>query len=267
MQPAPKRGALPTALWAIRSGLHPVAVKHWDKAPIGKGWGLTIPTRESLLRIYDENPGAGVGLALGPEPGLVDIEADTPEAAATLAELPATLGWSSARGFHKLYRWTPALAELGPSSVVYCGGLEIRKGFQGKQLMSVIPPTVGTNRRCRRWSGCWDVFPFPDTFLLRKEPTDRKPARVCVPLGNTHRYAAAALRGEAQAVAEAPEGTRNNRLNLAGYRLGGLIASGMIDRVTVEDVLGEAALDCGLGEREIRATLRSSIDAGMQHPR
>ena len=66
-----------------------------------------------------------------------------------------------------------------------------------------------------------------------------------------------ALRYEAKAVAEAGEGTRNNRLNLAAWKLSRLIAPGALTREAIESELGDAALTAGLGEQEIRATLKT----------
>lgn len=265
MHPAPKRGALPTALWLLRNSLWPVPIEPAGKRPIGKGWGEERIDRDRLTAVFGSRRGIGVGIALGPEPGVIDVEADDPAAAELLHSLPPSLGWSSARGEHRLYRWSDQLKQAGPA-VLHVGGAELRLGGEGKQLVSVCPPTVGTDRRCRRWNGCWEVAPFPEELLRklerpasRQEPTDRG----CV--GN--RYAAAALRRESRAVRSALEGTRNETLNKAAFSLGQLISMGLIDRSTVEAELLDAALEAGLGEREILTTLRSGIEAGIARPR
>src|ERR1051325_5584355 len=103
MRPAPKRGALPTALWMLRSGLWPVPMQFHAKKPIGRAWGASYPTRDRLLDTFERHPGAGVGIALGPAAGLVDFEVDAFDQAAPLlsrVELPPSLGWRSARGEH-----------------------------------------------------------------------------------------------------------------------------------------------------------------------
>ena len=80
-------------------------------------------------------------------------------------------------------------------------------------------------------------------------------------------YAATALEREIGAVQAANEGNRNNRLNLAAYSLGQLIADGMLTRGEVESALLNGALAGGQSEREALATIKSGIDAGMKNPR
>lgn len=80
-------------------------------------------------------------------------------------------------------------------------------------------------------------------------------------------YGRSALEREAGKVTIAAAGERNNALNEAGFSLGQLIAGGLLQRDEVEETLALAGMRAGLAESEIRATLRSSIDAGMKHPR
>ena len=47
------------------------------------------------------------------------------------------------------------------SAVAHLSGAELRIGGAGKQLLSVCPPSVGADRRCRRWNGVWEVAPLP----------------------------------------------------------------------------------------------------------
>jgi hypothetical protein len=69
-------------------------------------------------------------------------------------------------------------------------------------------------------------------------------------------YALAALRGEAEEVAAAPVGLRNETLNRAAWKLARLDA---LDHHEIEDVLVAAAHDCGLGALEARATIRGAL--------
>jgi AAA domain len=81
------------------------------------------------------------------------------------------------------------------------------------------------------------------------------------------RYAEKALLDEAERVRAAPEGTRNSALNRAAFSLAQLVSGGLLDEDTVADTLFEAAGTAGLGNQEIRATLRSGMKAGINHPR
>jgi hypothetical protein len=46
-----------------------------------------------------------------------------------------------------------------------------------------------------------------------------------------------------------------------------MVAVGALDRTAVEAALTGAALAAGLGEREVKRTIRSGLEAGMSHPR
>jgi hypothetical protein len=56
-------------------------------------------------------------------------------------------------------------------------------------------------------------------------------------------------------------------LNRAAFRLGQLLATGILDRATVELALTGAALAAGLEEREVERTIHSGLEAGLAHPR
>jgi hypothetical protein len=272
MHPAPRDGALATALWLLDEGFWPIAIAPNSKRPIQKYWGTVPPTGDRLVATYDRHKEAGVGFKLGPAVGLVDLEIDEPEeAAAFLAavQLPETLGWTSARGTHSLFKWDSRLNGLLTSAVAHLPGCELRAGGPARQTMSVCPPSVGTDGRPRAWNGCQEIAPLPESLLgeieLRSvrrayDPADRQ-------IVSSSRYAAAALHYEAEAVADAQVGTRNRTLVRAAFSLGQLVATGLLSRGTVEVELTVAALAAGLREGDIAATLRSGLDAGMANPR
>ena len=167
-----------TALSLLAEGLWPVPITAHDdarsinpgKAPIGKAWGLKRHTPESLAAVYAKHPGAGVGLKLGPEGGVIDIDVDDPSAAKdtllTLfgGEVPDTRGWTSARGYHWLYRWDERLAGF-KKAIVKIPGLEVRIGWsnEGKQYQSVVPPSVGADGQPRVWNEHAEIKPLPDS--------------------------------------------------------------------------------------------------------
>jgi hypothetical protein len=201
---------------------------------------------------------------------------DDPDAAGPLLDrlcLPPTLGWTSARGAHRVYAWDRRLDGLCLPAVVYLAedAAELRLGGAGKQLVSVCPPTVGTDGRRRRWSGVWEVAPLPERLLgelaRRAAPAAREPGRARPLPSGTARYAAAALRAESRLVRDATPGTRNRALNRAAFNLGQLVAAGVVARDVVEAALQEAALAAGLPEPEVLATLRSGLQAGLRRPR
>lgn len=81
------------------------------------------------------------------------------------------------------------------------------------------------------------------------------------------RYGLRALERECDEVRTTPDGSRNVQLNKSAYSLGQLIAGNELTQVTVENALYDAAVACGLPEREIISTMRGGLDAGMKEPR
>jgi hypothetical protein len=286
--PAPTSGAMQTALWLLRAGLWPVPISppadarapSPGKSPIGRGWGKERPSFVRLRAIYKRYPDAGVGILLGPFSGVVDLEVDDPRGAAPLFDRlfpdgpPPTLGWQSIRGEHRLYRWDDRLDGVSRNAVAYLegGAAELRIGGRGKRVVTVCPPSAGIDGSRRDWNGTWDIAPLPLPLLTELDRLQGashcgSPRRVFPPGQVTDRYSAAALRREAGLVRGAAPGTRNRFLNRAAFCLGQLVASGMLERGTVEAELTDAALAAGLSEPEILGTLRSGLEAGMLEPR
>lgn len=81
------------------------------------------------------------------------------------------------------------------------------------------------------------------------------------------RYGSAALTGECDRVAAAPDGTRNDTLNRAAFNLAQLVDQHILDRGTVVDNLRSAALMAGLPEREVDLTLASAFKGAGDKPR
>ncbi|HEX9117395.1 MAG TPA: phage/plasmid primase, P4 family [Anaerolineae bacterium] len=78
-------------------------------------------------------------------------------------------------------------------------------------------------------------------------------------------YAQAALASEAADLARQTEGTRNDALYRAGFKMAGFVR--LLGRWPIEDALIDAALQTGLERPEIERTLKSAIDAGIAFPR
>lgn len=85
--------------------------------------------------------------------------------------------------------------------------------------------------------------------------------------GDITPYAAEALARETMNVSTAPEGTRNDTLNIAAVKLGALVAGGHLPAGEVVRELTLAATTAGLEESEIRKTLNSGLRKGETSPR
>jgi hypothetical protein len=81
------------------------------------------------------------------------------------------------------------------------------------------------------------------------------------------RYGATALEREAENVATAAEGARNQALNRAAFKLGQLIAAGHLTEADVTTELTAAALQADLEPDETRRTITSGLNAGRRNPR
>jgi hypothetical protein len=100
---------------------------------------------------------------------------------------------------------------------------------------------------------------------LLAPPAPAPPAPAAV-IGGRAGYATAALRGEVQRVLDARPGTRNAALNRAAWNLARHIATGLVDRQLVEDVLCQAGHAAGgQSPAGVAATVRSAIDARLRH--
>lgn len=85
--------------------------------------------------------------------------------------------------------------------------------------------------------------------------------------GTSTPYGETALNYEIGDLLQAPEGTRNDALNTAGFKLAQLVAGGELTHSDVEQSLTMTAHTIGLDDAEIVATIRSSMTAGLLLPR
>ena len=264
----PPSSARETAFWLLECGLWPVLVRPGMKAPVDRGWGLKLPSRDQLEAGFRRLPEAGVALLLGPQSGVVDLEVDDPlEAETVLSRLfpdgvPPTVEWESPRGTHRLFRWHPLMTGV-PSVITFAdGALELRVGGEGKQVMSICPPTAGEEDGVpRRWRNVGTISPLPDGMMrcLRQKAVRPKRLSLRASQGPPSR----ALEREAARVRAAPVGTRNATLNRAAFVVGLHVGRGGLDRPEAESLLQEAAEACGLSMAEAASTIRRGISAGI----
>jgi Bifunctional DNA primase/polymerase, N-terminal/Protein of unknown function (DUF3987) len=278
------RGLWPLALWPVGAEIptkdgQKIAT---GKEPIGVAWGKERPTEVSLREIFRSHPGAGVGLLLGPEGGVIDVEGDGPEAEASFdrlmgGEVVETMGWSSRRGMHRLFRWDPRLAILGKikTTLAELPDLEIRTGLTGKQAQSACPPTPGEDGIARVWNGCETIAELPEAAIRFLENAMARPKGTPLAgtaVGGNHASDPAAawfhkaLDTEAGKVAMAMEGTRNDTLYKAAATLGGMIHHGHLTEPEIVAALTEAGRRAGLGEEEIAGTIASGLEWGKAKP-
>jgi len=119
------------------------------KHPVGKGWASSATSDEETISEWPEL--ANIGLLLGPDSGVIDVEFDCEEGRLTAEELFAgiiTPTYQSGRSIHRLFRWTESLP---PVQKMEIRGLEVRIGGAGKSTQSVLPPSRHYSGREYRW--------------------------------------------------------------------------------------------------------------------
>ncbi|MFI7541636.1 bifunctional DNA primase/polymerase [Actinoplanes sp. NPDC049599] len=135
----------------------------------------------------------------------------------------------------------------------------------------IAPPS----RHVERTTYYWVVGPGAEPaeapgallgLITGPEPPAPRGAPAGRPIGRPDRYAAVALAAEVDRVARAPVGTRNDTLNRAAFALGRLVGAGLLDPGLVTGELTAAARWAGLGQAEIRRTIRSGLTAGRRQP-
>ena len=111
------------------------------------------------------------------------------------------------------------------------------------------------------------VSNLPAAFLeaLTRRPVPAVPAAMST--RRTTAYGAAALRSELERLLRAPEGNRNEHLNLSVFRLAQLVAAGDFDSTELEREALAIALVTGLGRAESEKTIHSGLHAGLSYPR
>lgn len=161
------------------------------KHPIGDGWQHRATGDESEVAEWfeDENEVVpNVGVLLGRQSGVIDVECDTDDAAASLRQWGLdgvdTPTFRSGRGEHRMFRWDSRLPDV---AVMKVDGIEVRLGGGEKAAQTVLPPSRHAGGSCREWlpgkspSDC-EIAPLPENFrraLLQpaEGKAGRSPAR------------------------------------------------------------------------------------------
>jgi hypothetical protein len=225
--------------------------------------GLTeASTDPRLIEMWWEHwPHANVGLRTGVLMDVADID--------------------SAEGWHGLLHLLGGSMPNGPRVRTGSGGWHFwfaTTGFGNRVGLTqgldwrgaggyvVAPPSrhVQGDYRWVRRPG--DVLPTvsPALGAIIEGPSVAPPAQR--PITHPGPYAQAALAAEADRVARAPLGTRNDTLNRAAFSLGRLVGGGLLAGGDVARELEAAARFAGLGRAETRRTIRSGLTAGRRAP-
>ena len=225
---------------------------------------------EQIKAWWKRWPKANIGYATG---NLVVVEVDGELGLRTRTRLtaegrtwPVTLTSMSGRpGLHFYYRPPSGVrvanaAGLSPAGRGIGPGIDVR----GHGGYVVVPPSVHPSGRVYRWSVRAEPAPLPLWMLEALRP----PGPVLRPREGevTTAYAEAALEGECEAVRTAPDGTLNDTLNRAAFKVGTMVPEGLSEDAARSALL-RSAVQNGHPERSALRTIDSGLRAGMARPR
>lgn len=256
----------------------PVAPR--QKAPaLLKSWQqIANANAPTVLQWWTRHPRANIALLCGASSGVVVVDIDGAEGEATLAALerehgalPATVTVLTGRGRH-LYFAHPgcdvsnSAGRIGPKIDVKADG-----GYV------LAPPSLHPSGAVYRWApgrrlGAIALAAMPEWLLALALKHEREPVngstRPVTPdeWAQKNRYWLGAVAGEVKNILVAPDGTLNNTLNLAAYKLGGLVAGEGFEPAYARSELLRAAVAKGHPERGARASIDSGLTSGMDAP-
>lgn len=138
----------------------------------GDGWQHRVTCDEDVIASWLEGDDRfNIGIRLGRESRIIDVEVDTPEAQEVLEQFGLhevdTPTYRASRGEHRLFRFDDRLPDV---AVVKVGGLEVRTGGGGRAAQSVAPGSWHKSGKQYEWlpgKSIDDVDPaaIPEHFL------------------------------------------------------------------------------------------------------
>jgi predicted P-loop ATPase len=264
------------------------------KVHSGTNWGSTTDP-DKVRANFTSRPEANIGVATGAVSGIFDVETDTAaghgegvDGAAELAKLEAKHG-----------KLPDTLQFMTPSGSKHSLFVHYGPGFKIKNLVGLVrgvdvkgdggffqaPPSMVPAREATadkpakpggtyKWLNDLPIADAPQWLLDAIQTHNQKPPeRVAIRkpyAGETSSHAGKAMNLQYDEVASAPEGTRNDALNKASYRLGQYIGAGELsDEQATETMLAACESNGSLeddGKGQCLATIKSGIRGGIEDP-
>lgn len=141
------------------------------KHPYFHDWpALATNDEETIFSWFRDCPHTNLGLLLGPESGVIDVEIDGDDARRAWDSLGLGEVWTptytSGRGPHRLFKWQEGLPRSAVKKVM---GIEVRLG-NGSAGQSVIPPSKHVSGAKYSWIDGLspedvDVAPLPEKLF------------------------------------------------------------------------------------------------------
>ncbi|CAN5188011.1 bifunctional DNA primase/polymerase [soil metagenome] len=268
---------LQAALTYSRWGWRALPLEPGGKRAFLRDWPNRASDNPDVITAWwQARPDYNVGVLTGGASGIVVVDVDGEHGVhwwrrlAAAFGVPETATVFTPRGGHYYFQH--------PGPPVPCSAGRVAEGVdvRGERGYVVAPPSVRDDGGRYVWARLDRPAHMPQWLLEAVHYRPEQPQRSPKPLPpddlmGCDRWAAAALRAEAAAVAGAQPGQRNTTLNKASFSLGQLVGAGYVNRGQLEAALYDAAVASGLvdddGEQAVRATIRSGLEAGTAHPR
>lgn len=236
------------------------------KTPLTEHGFKDATTREQQIAAWWSRwPNANVGIATGPASGLLVVDLDGEEGPASWAALEATHGVTvtleqiTGGGRHLVFAY-PAEAALGNSSGRLGPGIDTR----GRGGYILAAPSLHPSGRRYAWrddSRAPAPCPVWLVELLKPPPRPAPAGRPAWQPGDDQRQLAR-FRGLLDVMAAARPRQRNDKLYWCACRLADLLAEGA--PTAWIELLVEAGVATGLGEAEVRKTIKSGLGAELR---
>ncbi|MET9070970.1 bifunctional DNA primase/polymerase [Streptomyces sp. NPDC004232] len=273
-------------VFPLRPGSKPPAL-HGEKSCTRTGvcagghvkWEQRATTDFDRIRAAWSRAPFNVGIATGPS-GLVVIDLDVPKdkgssdapcGATTFSALceraghavPTTYRVRTASGGEHLYFTAPNGLKLGNTVGTVASSVDTRAW--GGYVVAAGSTTPAGQYEALCGSQAAALPPWLQSIL---EPAPTRPVGpLRLPAVDGSRAALAALEAECAVVVAAPDGQRNNTLNLCAFKVGRFVAWGDLPRHVVEEAFQGAGEAAGLTPAECRTTIRSALDSSMRKVR
>ncbi|TGQ19306.1 ATPase [Mesorhizobium sp. M00.F.Ca.ET.217.01.1.1] len=156
------------------------------------------------------------------------------------------------------------------------GGLGVAVDVRGDGGYVIAPGSVAGDGRGYEWVegyGPEHIVDAPQWLLDLVLPPKRehRPVEYHYQSSGNTPYVERALEDELRGLATTPPGGRGYALNASAFSVGQLVGAGAVSRSDAEGRLYDAAMACGVaqkdGERETLAKIRRGLDAGERQPR
>ncbi len=276
---------------------------YWNKLPKkikdGRSVGVWRPFQkriadEAMLKKWFVNDCANVSIVTGAVSGTLVVLDFDHEAAKIFPEWVGEVGSLSeklpvvktGKGMHVYVRFP---FEMPNQKLAYAENGQVRIETRGEGGYVQAPPSLHNSGVTYTWvQHCPSVIPklsrpaakyLLEVSLLFNQRVKPKRKRVntavrSIPVDDAEvtrrlrQYAQAAMRNEVNTLGRVVEGSRNDELNKAAFRLGRYVGCGLLQAEEVCSLLHEACLQNGAiqddGQPAFDKTVRSGLNAGMK---